>query len=152
MIKDVHNILNHDVLVNPAVAKSTVTSSVFDATDALGVKFSVNFGESGDTLSGSVYWNCKIQSSATSDGSFTDLEADDYIVSPSETASTTFGLVNSAADDDDLYSIGVNDNSTDRYFKVVVTATGTHTNGTPIAVTVVSMPNSTPTTDLSTPA
>jgi len=114
----------------PAVATSTVTTSAVDVSGYRGSAFVVHCGASADTLSGSVYWTAKLQSSATELGTYADVaDADVQIAS-----TNAFGLVNDPAEDDELYWIGYN--GTDAWVKVVITATGTHTNGTPISVFV----------------
>lgn len=144
MLKDNFNKTKITKLTDPASATATVTSAEYDATDDQSVSFYVTFGECGDTLSATRKWTCKLQHSSTSGGALTDFVAADYIIGPDDTAATTFGLVDGAADDDEVYGAGVSNNQTDRFFKVVVTLTGTNGNGTPITIHAVSEPTTTP--------
>lgn len=128
MYRDVFNRTLIEQLTDPAVSSASVTSAACDLAGCEGVMFSVSFGESGDTLSGSVKWDCKLTECATSGGSYTDVAAADVIGN----TTNQFGLVDAAADDDAVYSLGYKGSK--RYVKVVVTKTGTHTNGTPISI------------------
>ena len=119
-----HNVLSTQVL-NPAVSTTTKTSSAIDLQghNSLSVLFSI--GQSGDTLSGSVFWTLKLQHS-DDDSSYADLAASDV-----STGSTTI-VVNSMSLDETVYGIGYIGNK--RYLKGVATPTGTHTVGTPIGI------------------
>lgn len=126
------NFNTHDFsqLVDPAVATGTVTSSSVDLANYDAATIHVLYGESADTLSGSVLWTSKLQESSDN-STFTDVAAGE-VVTNETTAANSFGLVNAAADDDAVYSLGYK--GTERYIRSVTTATGTHTNGTPIGV------------------
>jgi hypothetical protein len=121
----------HDQLTDPANATATVTSGETDLAGYEGLTCQVSYGESADTLSGSLYWTAKLQESDTSGASFTDVAAAD-VVTNEATAANSFGLVNAAAEDDASYYLGYKGNK--RYVRVVVTATGSHSSGTPIAI------------------
>jgi len=127
---DIFNRLLVEQLTDPETATQTVTS---DSTDLAGYEaatFFVSYGQSGDTLSGSVYWSAKLQES-DDDSTFSDVAAADVIGN----TENKFAVCNAAADDDAIYGLGYRGDK--RYVKVVVTATGTHSSGTPIGVYVV---------------
>ncbi len=121
--------LYHNVLVsqhfNPAVSTVTRTSTAIDLQgfNAANVVFAI--GQSGDTLSGSVYWTLKIQHS-DDDSIYTDVALTDL----NNSALTV--VVNSSSLDRTAYSFGYQGNK--RYLKGVATPTGTHSVGTPIGI------------------
>ena len=55
-MKDLANNLAVTQLVDPATTTATVNSASIDTQFDNGAMIIVNVGESGDTLSGSVYW------------------------------------------------------------------------------------------------
>ena len=124
--------LYHNVLVtqalSPVVSTTTKTSSAIDLQgfNAANVVFAI--GQTGDTLSGSVYWTLKLQHS-DDNSSYSDTAASDI----SSGAATT--VVNSNSLDETAYSFGYVGGK--RYLKATATATGTHTNGTPIGVVAI---------------
>lgn len=119
-----HNVAVSQVL-DPATVTSTQTSAAIDLRgyDSLSVAFAL--GQSGDTLSGSVYWTLKLQDS-DDDASYSDVAASGVL----NTAATI--TVDDAAEDSAVYTIGYTGGK--RYVKAVATATGTHSNGTPMAI------------------
>jgi len=124
---DVFNNIKIDLLTVPAVKTATVTSDAADMAGYEGARFDVIFGESGNSLCGGVKWDCKLQES-DDDVTYADVDADDVIGNTSD----QFGLVDDAASDGAVYSLGYK--GIKRYVKVVVTATGTH--GTGIIITI----------------
>ncbi len=121
--------LYHNVLVSqhlsPVVSTATKTSSAIDLQgyNAASVVFSI--GQSGDTLSGSLYWTLKLQHS-DDDSTYTDTVLADL----NNSALTV--VVNSSSLDRATYNFGYQ--GAKRYLKAVATPTGTHTNGTPIGI------------------
>lgn len=119
-----HNVKATQVVV-PATQTATVTSSAIDMKgyDSLSVLFDV--GNSGDTLSGSVFWTLKLQDS-DDDSVYADVG--------------TSGLLNSTATtvidapSEDSLAVAFGYIGGKRYVKAVATKTGTHTNGTPMGV------------------
>ncbi len=121
--------LYHSVLAtqisNPATATSARTSSACDLQgfNAASILFVV--GQSGDTLSGSVYWTLKLQHS-DDDSTYSDVGVSDL----HNSAATV--VIDSAAEDRTSYAFGYQGNK--RYLKGIATPTGTHSNGTPLAI------------------
>lgn len=121
--------LYHNVLVSqhlsPVVSTATKTSTAIDLQgyNAASVVFAI--GQSGDTLSGSLYWTLKLQHS-DDDSTYTDTVAADL-----NNSSATV-VVNSSSLDRIAYNFGYQ--GAKRYLKAVATPTGTHTNGTPIGI------------------
>lgn len=115
-------------LTAPATVTAAVTSTACDVSGYEGAAFGVHFGVSGDTLSASVYWTCKLQECATEAGSYTDVVTADIQIG----STNSFGLIDSLSEDAEIYWIGYGGSKP--YVKVVVTPTGTHTYGTPIGI------------------
>lgn len=114
--------------LNPVNSTTTKTSNTIDIQgfDSLNVLFAV--GQSGDTLSGSIFWTLKLQHS-DDDVSYADV-AVTGLNSPNATV-----VVNSASLDRTVYAFGYAGGK--RYVKAVATPTGTHSVGTPIGVIAV---------------
>jgi len=123
-----HNIQTSQVL-HPVTATTTKTSATVDVQGFDGAVLTVALGQSGDTLSGSVYWTLKLTHSDESAANFTDVTLAD-LRNGAETIA-----VNSPSLDETCYSFGYA--GTKRYLRVVATASGTHTNGTPMAMLAV---------------
>ena len=88
-------------------------------------------GESGDTLSGSVYIELEVEESADN-STFTDVADADLSAYVAGTNDGTFAKIDAAAEDELLVEVEYRGQS--RYVRCVVNVTGTHTNGTPMAV------------------
>jgi hypothetical protein len=121
--------LYHNVLVtqhfNPAVSSVTRTSTAMDLQGFNSANVVFAIGQSGDTLSGSVYWTLKLQHS-DDDSVYNDVTLADL-----NNASLTV-VVDSSSKDKTAYSFGYQGSK--RYLKAVATPTGTHTVGTPIGM------------------
>lgn len=112
----------------PATATATVTSDACDVSGYQGVILNVYYGDSADTLASDLCWTAKLKECATESGTYTDVSDDDVLGADTN----SFGLVNAPTEDSAIYSLGYN--GTKDYVKVEVTATGSHSSGTPIAV------------------
>ncbi len=106
------------------------------------VGFQIHVGESGDTLSGSVYIDLVLQES-DDDSAWSDVSGDDMVVPASTVhagyqstiSNGIFAVIDAAADDDAIFRVQYR--GTKRYVRVQVDVTGTHTNGTPIAISAI---------------
>jgi hypothetical protein len=98
------------------------------------VTVAVLVGESGDTLSGSVYIELEMQES-DDDSTYTAVPNAEITNSVTGTNVGTFALIDAAAEDDAVFQSKYLGNK--QYVKVNVNVTGTHTNGTPIGVIAV---------------
>ena len=65
------------VLTVPATKTATVTSSACDVSGFQGALFIITVGVPGDTLSGTVKWDGKLQSCATETGTYSDVATAD---------------------------------------------------------------------------
>lgn len=124
-MRDIYHNVAVSQALNPQTATTTRTSSTIDTQsfDALDVVFVL--GAPGDTLSGSIYWTLKIQHS-DDDSSYADVPAAS-LNSPNATV-----VVDANAKASQSYGFGYSGGK--RYVKAVATPTGTHSNGTPMAV------------------
>ncbi len=122
--------------VDPAVITSDVAAATGNSLareDAVGLGFIVNVGESGDTLSGSVYLTVTLQESSD-DSVFTDVaDADCEIWVNGSKVSANGIVIDGAADDDAIITILYKGHA--EYCAVELDLTGTHTNGIPVGVT-----------------
>lgn len=99
--------------------------------DYTSVMFIANVGESGDTLSGSVYLELEVEDSADNT-TFADAVDADVKDTVTGTNTGTFALVDDATEDDAVYSCEYT--GTERYVRPVINLTGTHTNGIPVSI------------------
>ncbi len=137
-MKDLANNLAVTQLVDPATTTATVNSASIDTQFDNGAMIIVNVGESGDTLSGSVYWTLILQDS-TDDSTFSAVTSATSVTYGSVNSSTgVFATIDAAAEDDSVHVIGYVGPS--RYVRVAITKTGTHSNGTPFGVSGVTAP------------
>lgn len=110
---------------NPATKTSTTTSTSIDLQGYSSTNVLFSIGQSGDTLSGSVLWTLKLTHS-DDDSSFSDV----VLAELNNTAATV--VVDSSSKDRTVYGFGYIGNK--RYLRAVATPTGTHSNGTPLAI------------------
>ena len=122
-MKDLANNLAVTQLVDPATTTATVNSASIDTQFDNGAMIIVNVGESGDTLSGSVYWTLILQDS-TDDSTFSAVTSATSVTYGSVNSSTgVFATIDAAAEDDSVHVIGYVGPS--RYVRVAITKTGT---------------------------
>ena len=87
-------------------------------------------GQSGDTLSGSVYWTVQFQECAVNTpGSFTNIADADL------EGGANLVVIDASAEDEVVVQRGYK--GALRWLRVLFTQTGTHTNGTPISAVIV---------------
>tara|TARA_R110000823_G_scaffold236856_1_gene362476 strand:+ start:676 stop:1101 length:426 start_codon:yes stop_codon:yes gene_type:complete len=115
-------------------ATAGFTSAACDLLNHDGSLLIVNMGNSGDTLSASVYWELEVEDSPDN-STWTDVS--DYLITGAVTGSNTgtFAKVDAAAEDSRIFTTAYLGRQ--RYVRIVVNKTGTHTNGTPISSTFV---------------
>lgn len=126
-----NNIKTTQVLVN-AVATGTVTSSAIDLQgfDSAAVLFDV--GNSGDTLSGSLYWTLSLTESDSSGSGYTTVAAADIQVQGGTFGTDNTFVIDAPLEDSLLVKFGYLGSK--RYLKAVATAMGSHSTGTPIGI------------------
>jgi hypothetical protein len=125
--KDLHNNIKVQQDLDPVTLTASVNTTGLDNRGFGSVEHIVNVGESGDTLSGTVYWTFTLEDSADNSTFATAADAD--ILGTSSTG--VIGTIDAAAEDDTHIRVGYIGDK--RYTRVAIAATGTHTNGTPMA-------------------
>ena len=133
-MRDLENGTKITQLVDPVVGTADVNSASVDMKGYNDVMFVVNLGESGDTLSGSVKVEFEIEDSSD-DSTWADAADADLTTTVSGTNTGCFGVVDDAAEDDAVFVTRYIAN--ERYVRVVLNFTGTHTNGIPVSVTAI---------------
>ena len=136
-MKDLANNLTVLQLVDPVVVTSDTNSTAIDTQFDNGAMLIVNVGESGDTLSGSVKFDYILQDS-TDNASFSAVTDTKFVTYGTVDGSGIFATIDAAAEDDAVHKIGYVGPS--RYVRVVIDATGSHSNGTPHSVSGVVSP------------
>ena len=130
--KDLANNLTVTQIIDPAniTTDATTNSNGVDTALTTGsVMLVVNTGESGDTLSSTVKWDYKLEDSSDN-ATFTAVTDNDRVTYGAVNTSTgVFATVDAASEDDAAYKIGYV--GPERYVRVAILRTGTHTNGTP---------------------
>jgi len=136
MLKDLENntVAGYTVAPVLAVTASDVDGETVDLLGYEGVTFHAHIGAEGDdTLSGSVYFEVKVEDSAD-DSTWADAADADVTNTVTSISGDTgvFMLADLAGDCEDTYTATYT--GSERYVRATLLSAGTHTNGTPIAV------------------
>lgn len=135
---DLANNMSVTQLLDPATLSATANSNGLDTQFDNGAMIVVNVGESGDTLSATVKWDYILQDSSDN-STFTAVTDSTRVTYGAVNSSTgVFATVDAASEDDAAYTIGYV--GPERYVRVAVTKTGTHSNGTPHGVVGLTAP------------
>jgi hypothetical protein len=120
-------------MLTPQTLTATTLSSHIDLQDASDCMIEATIGVQGDTLSGSLYWELELQDSPD-DSTYTAV-VDANISNPvsGRTATGTFAAITASAGCSKVYQVAYRGNQ--RYVKVNLRATGSHSTGTIIGVT-----------------
>jgi len=132
---DLENQTTISQVTDPVVVSADALSAAINMAGFRDVTVLAAIGESGDTLSGSVYIELEMQES-DDDSTYTacaDADITNVVTGSSNTG--TFALIDAAAEDDAVYSSQYLGSK--QYVKVNINVTGTHTNGTPCGVLAV---------------
>lgn len=125
-MKNLSNSIKKTLLLNPDTYMSSSNSTALDIKGFNSNEMVIIVGLSGDSLSSSLHWDFKLQESDSSSSGFSDVSSSDLFGSSSTIT------VDSSSEDEKSYSF--NYKGEKRYIRLVSTATGTHTNGTALAV------------------
>ena len=130
-MRDIKANMKHDFCLCAVVTEDADGASV-DMQEYKEVAFYATVGASGDTLSGSLKFDIGLEHS---DDNSTFAACTDAQVLGSVASGSTgvFAIVDGATDDEKVYVAQYR--GTKRYVRASITAAGTHTNGTPIAIT-----------------
>lgn len=127
-MRDIYNHLKITQVANEAAADDTIESAIID-TQGYGSNMVVfDVGESGDTLSGSIYWTLTVEEGDDT-VSFTAVDDADLHNGVDSV------VIDAPAEDGVAVKFGYKGNK--RYLKGVATPTGSHSNGTPIGILAV---------------
>lgn len=133
-MRDLHNTIDVVEALETIVVNND-TEGKGSAVDLKGYnscEIAVAVGQSGDTLSGSLKLDLKLQHSATDqDADFADVGVGDILGA----AAALFATVDADGEDGAVYRAGYVGSK--RYVRVFVDTTGTHTNGTPIGAVAI---------------
>lgn len=124
-MKDLYHNLSVLQVLHPVTTITTRTSTSIDLRGFGSANVICSFGQTFDALSGSVYWTVKLQHS-DDNSAFSDVTTADLY-----NGSASY-VIDSSSKDEALYSFGYK--GAKRYVRAVCTASGTHSNGTPIAM------------------
>jgi hypothetical protein len=135
-MRDLHNNIEVKQALETIVVNndSEGTGDVVDLAGYEAAELIVDVGESGDTLSGSVYFDLILKEGDASDGSGMTAVAEADVLGDWATGGI-FATVDAAAEDGAVFHVGYIGSK--RYIRLYVDVTGTHTNGTPIGAVVV---------------
>lgn len=135
-MRDLHNNIEVVKALEAIVVNndSEGTGEIVDLAGYEAAEMIVNVGESGDTLSGSVYMDLILKEGDESDGSDMAAVAEDGVLGDWATGGI-FATIDAAAKDGAVFHVGYIGSK--RYIRLYVDVTGTHTNGTPIGAEVV---------------
>jgi len=118
-----------------AVATTTVTGTAIDKLGYNGCASTILVGNSGDTLSGSVYWTLSAEDSPDN-STWTAVAVGGLLVvdhvAGTKLKTVATHVINTLTGDSRPVTLEYLGDK--RYFRVLATATGTHTNGTPIGI------------------
>ena len=125
-MKDLFHNVKVSQIINPVAMTASTDSAVIDQKGFESLSVIVAVGNSLDTLSGSVKWTIKLQHSDASGSGYEDVTTTDLLNAEASI------VIDAPAEDTLALKFGYK--GAKRFVKAVITATGTHTNGTPIAV------------------
>lgn len=121
--------------ISPIVGNNTTegTGAAVDLKGYEGAKIIIQIGTSLDTLDSDNYITPSVQDCATSDGTFAALDSTQY-----RFAAGTFGAASDTDTDGRTIEVVLlsGTSKVERWVRPLLTFTGTHTNGCPIAATV----------------
>jgi hypothetical protein len=120
--------------LDPVVIAADTNCTGVDGAGFGAVTHLLNVGESGDTLSGSVYVTVTLQES-DDDSTYTDVAEADALCYRGNTEAANGIVIDAAAEDDAVLKFGYVGSS--RYSRLEIDVTGTHSNGTPMASTAI---------------
>lgn len=129
--KDLLGLLTVTQLLDPDTVTTDTATGYVDMQGFNSCLFVVSVGASGDTLSSSVKIELEVQDGDTTT-SFAAVADSAVRTAITGTTTGTFAVIDAATEDDAVYTCQYVGNK--RYAKVNINVTGTHTNGTPIAV------------------
>lgn len=129
-MRDLHDNIAVVQTLDPATTTTTRVGAPVDRQGFESVEHTILLGATGDTLSGSIFIELKLEHSEDATTWTAVTTADQVLGGPVDIAGI-FATIDSATEDQLAYRIGYTGNA--RYSRITAALTGTHTNGTPIA-------------------
>jgi hypothetical protein len=133
-MKDLHNNIKVTQTLDPVVGTADVSMTGVDTYGYDSLELIALIGESGDTLSGSVYFDVYLEESSDN-STFTAVAAADALIAAdgvaAEPVAGLIATIDAAAEDDIKLRVGYIGSL--RYARLRLDFTGTHTNGIPVA-------------------
>ena len=126
-MRDLKNGIKKEQALAAVTATSTTTSAAIDLQGFNSLSVLFDIGASGDTLASGLYWTLSLTECDTVDGTYTDVADADVLEGINSI------VINDPAEDAVLQELNYVGGK--RFVKAVATATGTHTNGTPMGIT-----------------
>lgn len=137
MLRDLKSNLTVSSLLIPATRTADANSSSADLQDAIAAEVVVHLGDSGDTLSGSVYLLLELEHS-DDNSTWSDCADADIDTAVTGTNTGTFAVVDAPSEDSTVFKCGYKGSK--RYIRAVINFVGTHTNGIPCGVAAILAP------------
>ena len=132
MRKDLYSNIKASQLEIAAVKTTTVTSAAVDTAGFESLAIIYDIGNSGDTLSGSIYWTLSLTESDVSGSGYTAVAAGDVQVQGGTFGTDSTYVIDAPSEDSRTVKFGYTGSK--RYVKALATATGSHSSGTPIGI------------------
>ena len=130
-VKDFDAEIKETQVYKPQTTTADQNSASVNMTGYNSVAFYALLGATGDTLSGSIKWEFELEESVD-DSAWTDVPNAKMLDTVTGTNVGTFAVVDANTEDETVY-VGQYIGSA-KFVRCVINATGTHTNGTPIAI------------------
>tara|TARA_B110000444_G_C18794751_1_gene574271 strand:+ start:206 stop:658 length:453 start_codon:yes stop_codon:yes gene_type:complete len=124
---DIKNNLKIVKGLSPATITANTSSAECDLKGFSGAMCVVTTGVSGDTLSGTVFWNITLEHGDTS-GALSTVTSSKDVTGGTLAANNSWALINAAGDASNVFGIGYVGGK--QFLKITITKTGTHSNGT----------------------
>ena len=133
-MRDVHNNVALQQCLDPVVATADKNGAGVDLQGYDGCELAALIGQSGDTLSSSAKIDIKIEES-DDNSTFSAVTSADDVLGGTPDSSGIFATIDAATEDEAVYRIGYVGGK--RYARITLDFTGTHSNGTPVAILAV---------------
>lgn len=138
-MRDLHSNVKAVEALRAATRTADVNGADVNLAGYEACEFVASIGQSGDTLSGSVYATIEMEEAddngSGSAGSYTDVAAADIIGGNGATTNGEAVRIDATTEDRQVYRFGYIGQK--KFVRVVYNVTGTHTNGTPVAICAV---------------
>ncbi|MBI1261397.1 MAG: hypothetical protein GC184_06705 [Rhizobiales bacterium] len=129
-MKDLHHNIKTILTLDPAVTTASRSGAPVDGRGFQAVEHVACFGASGDTLSGSDYFELKLEASSDA-ANWSPVNEATHVLGGPVSEAGVFATIDDVSGDQTDYRIGYVGPA--RYSRLVLVVTGTHDNGTPVS-------------------